>query len=322
MLLLPECPMFGRVVRLACATLLMLLAANTKTSASTLHPSAREPLPTASTLASFPASDANEANDIELGARDKESLVGKTTFAINSSSHASTVSAPATEPVVDISPSHTAFEASRTPDWGGVWRDTGILFGAQIAVAGIIYTMPESVSKWSAEDKRNSFDKYVENVGDPVFDKDKFYINYILHPYWGATYYIRARERGLGKGPSFVYSALISAMYEFGIECFFEKPSIQDLISTPIGGSLLGAYIFEPLRESIKRKKELRWYDEAILIATDPIGVLSSGIEKLLGIKPTINIVYSVPQLQKLSTRSAIASNSNRFGVLLQFPLN
>lgn len=182
--------------------------------------------------------------------------------------------------------------------------------------------MPESVSNWSSEQKKNSFKKYAKNVVAPVIDKDKFYINYVLHPYWGATYYIRGRERGLDKVPSFVYSALISAMYEFGIEAFFEKPSIQDLIVTPVIGSLMGAFLLEPLRDSIKRKQELHWYDHAALIVTDPVGVLSLGIEKLFGIKSTIMVDYSIPQLQQRSAGSAVASKNNRIGVVVQFPLN
>jgi hypothetical protein len=209
-----------------------------------------------------------------------------------------------------------------TPDWNGVWRDTGILFVSQAVAVGVIYVMPESFSGWSSEEKKNSFKKYSENVFSPIIDKDDFYINYVLHPYWGATYYTRARERGLDKTASFVYSALISAMYEFGVECFFEKPSIQDLLVTPIGGSLLGALVFEPWRESIKRKQELAWYDHAALVFTDPVGVLSAGFEKMFGIKSTVVVNYSNPQLQKRSGGVAAASNDSRIAVGFQFLLN
>ena len=43
------------------------------------------------------------------------------------------------------------------------------------------------------------------------------------HPYWGATYYIRARERGFGKLASFGYSLVLSTLYEYGPEAFFEE---------------------------------------------------------------------------------------------------
>lgn len=243
-------------------------------------------------------------------------------FTTATSSHSGIVSGPDTETTMEESPPYTAVAHSRAPDWNGVWRDTGTLFGSQIVAAGVIYIMPESVSSWSGDQKRNTFNKYAQNFVSPVIDKDKVYVNYLLHPYWGATYYTRARERGLDKGASFAYSAMISTLFEFGVECFYEKPSIQDLIVTPVAGSLIGAFIFEPWRDSIKRKGALRWYDHAVLVATDPVGVLSLGFEKLFGIKPTIMIDNSTPKLQKRSAGPAISSTSNRIGVVLQFPFN
>ena len=313
------CHRFGRVARFACATLLLLLADHAKTDAGTLHHLGHEADPTASTLACFTASDENRAHHLPMDAQDMGSPVAKTASAVGTFGNRGTVSAPAARTVADEPPSHTALAG---PDWNGVWLDTGILFGAQIVAAGLIFAMPESVSGWDEEEKKNGFKNYAKNARRPRFDTDDFYINYILHPYWGATYYIRGRERGLEEAPSFVYSALISAMYEFGIECFFEKPSIQDLIVTPVAGSLLGAFVFEPFRASIKRKQELRWYDEAMLIATDPVGVLSSGFENLFGIKPVVRLDYQAPQLQKRYTGSAVASKSHRIGVTLRFSLN
>jgi hypothetical protein len=182
--------------------------------------------------------------------------------------------------------------------------------------------MPQSVSGWTPEQKKNTIKHYSRNFINPVFDKDPFYINYITHPYWGATYYTRGRERGLDKVSSFYYSALMSAMFEFGPECFFEKPSIQDLIVTPVVGSLIGAFIFETWRESIKRKQELGWYDHTALVFTDPLGLLSFGIEKLFGMKSTVMVDYSVSQLHKSTTGSTISSKSSRLGLVIQFPLN
>lgn len=207
---------------------------------------------------------------------------------------------------------------TRNPDRDGIWRDNGIIIGSQFAVTGLLFMMPESVSSWSSEQKRNSTKKFASNFTHPVIDNDKFYINYILHPYWGAAYYTRARERGLDTTQSFVYSAMLSTIYEFGIECIFEKPSLQDLVVTPVVGSLLGAYVFEPVRDSIKRKSKLRWYDHALLIATDPLGVLSGGFEKMFDIKPAITIDYSH---EKRTAQSTVPSHGNRFDAALTFQL-
>lgn len=311
------CHRFGRGAGLATALLLLILAARTTSSAGTLNPSGLVTILPASALAVFPASDEGDVPNREGGAGNKKALNGTALFTNASSRHFGAITVPSGE-----TPSFIAVAENRIPDWNGIWIDTGALFVGQIVVTGLVYMMPESVSSWSDDQKKDSFKKYSENVFDPVIDKDKFYVNYIIHPYWGATYYTRGRERGLDKAQSFVYSALISAMFEFGVECFFEKPSIQDLIVTPVAGSLLGAFLFEPWRESIKRKQELRWYDHAVLIVTDPLGVLSSGFEKLFGIKSAIKADFFVPQLQKRSTESAIASKNNSLGVILKFPFN
>ena len=242
------------------------------------------------------------------------------TFALYSSSHTGTMPAPPAGTPAGVSKS-APIPGGRDKDWAGVSRDTAVLFGAQFVAVGVIYLMPEGVSGWSREQKRESFRNYEKNVGHPAMDKDKFYINYVLHPYWGATYYVRARERGLTKGESVLYSTLISSMYEFGVEAFFERPSIQDLVVTPVAGSLLGAYLFEPLRESIRGKKESRWYYDAILVATDPVGVLSSGIERVFGIKSRARLDYALPQLQRLSAGTAMASRNSHIGVVVEFPL-
>lgn len=184
-------------------------------------------------------------------------------------------------------------------DWKGIGRDTAFFLGYQGVFAGFLYFLPESVTSWTKEQKKTTVGKWGENVRNPVWDSDKWWINYIGHPYFGATYYIRARERGFGEFGSFCYSALLSGMYEFGIEAFFEPPSYQDLIVTPAGGYLLGKFVFEPIRERIKAKPQLRWYDHLTLILTDPLGALNSVFERLLGIKSDIRVQFRLPALPR-----------------------
>jgi hypothetical protein len=179
------------------------------------------------------------------------------------------------------------------PDWGGLARDTAFLIGYQAVAIGILFLLPEDVSHWDG--KSHGADQWVQNVSHPTFDEDSWWLNYVAHPYVGATYYIRARERGFGPWSSFAYSAFASATYEFGVEAFFEKPSIQDLIITPIGGALLGAFVFEPFRTWIRAKPELEWYDHVGLFLTDPIGGLNGVVERLFGIKSDIHVGLKPP---------------------------
>lgn len=177
------------------------------------------------------------------------------------------------------------------PDWPGLKRDSLYFVGYQLAVIGVLYVMPQAVSGWTSEQKRSfNFNKWMEKVKEIDFDEDDWYLNYLVHPYWGATYYIRARERGFNEFHSFLYSAFLSTMYEFGAEAFFEPPSIQDLIVTPCAGSLLGMY-FEKIRERIKAKGDQQsWYDKMVLVLTDPLGIASKYTDRLLGISSTVEL--------------------------------
>jgi len=177
----------------------------------------------------------------------------------------------------------TRFEEA---DWAGLKRDTWYFMGAQIASLGLLYVLPESVSGWSDEQKDEmGLSKWRKNAGHPVIDEDKFYINYILHPYWGAAYYVRARERGYGRLDSFWYSAFLSTFYEFGPESLFEQPSIQDVIVTPLFGAWLGDY-FMGLRRDIERRAEERGYrtggEDWIWVLTDPLQVIDATMKRLL----------------------------------------
>jgi Domain of unknown function (DUF3943) len=172
-------------------------------------------------------------------------------------------------------------------DWLGLGRDTALIFSYQVVTIAMFYFLPESVSKWT--DKNDIWNRWWNNVKSPHWDHDSAAINYIGHPYFGSAYYVRARERGFGEVDSFVYSALASAMYEFGTEALFERPSYQDLIVTPIGGALIGLAL-EPVRTWIKLKPDPRWYDQLVLAATDPIGLLNGMFERALGIKSDLRV--------------------------------
>ena len=176
-------------------------------------------------------------------------------------------------------------------DRDGLVRDTAYFLGYQFVVIGVLYVLPEDISGWSDETKAEyNLSKWVDNVTNPVVrDGDVWWVNYILHPYWGGTYYIRGRERGLDETQSFLYSTLLSTLYEYGAEAFFEPVSIEDLIITPVVGALVGEYLFTPLRNYVRSKPgELSWSDKALLTLTDPLGVVNAATDRLFGAKTTL----------------------------------
>jgi Domain of unknown function (DUF3943) len=181
-------------------------------------------------------------------------------------------------------------ELFATGDWLGLTRDTGLLLTYQLIGVAIFYVAPESVSQWDESAKDNvGFERWWFNVTHPTWDDDAWWVN-AGHAYFGAAYYIRARERGFGEFNAFLYSVLASTIYEFGIEAFFEPPSYNDLILTPVGGALIGAFVFEPIRRAIRAKPELKWYDHTLLVLSDPLGGANYLVERLFGIKSEIRV--------------------------------
>ena len=72
----------------------------------------------------------------------------------------------------------------------------------------------------------------------PVWDSDLFGTNFILHPYHGSLYYNAARSNSFNFYESIPFAFTGSLTWEYLFET--ERPSINDLISTTIGGTALG----------------------------------------------------------------------------------
>ncbi|VAW85600.1 hypothetical protein MNBD_GAMMA16-21 [hydrothermal vent metagenome] len=171
------------------------------------------------------------------------------------------------------------------PDWDGLKKDTAYFLGYQLSIIGMLWVAPESISGWTDETKNDfSVQQYKDNVSQVVWDKDDWWLNYVLHPYWGGVYYVRAQERGFGPMGSFLYGVTLSSLYEFGIEAFFEEPSIQDIIVTPVAGYFVGKY-FMGVRANIEKKSisERSGTDKFILVVTDPMGAMNRKVESWFG---------------------------------------
>jgi len=181
-----------------------------------------------------------------------------------------------------------------TRDWEGLKRDTWYFMGYQWVTIGVLYVASENVSNWTDEQKESrSLSKWWDNVTHPQIDSDDFYINYVLHPYWGAAYFVRAQERGYNDYQAFWYSAALSSAYEFGAEALFEEPSIQDLFVTPVFGSLLGKY-FMQVRDNIEDREAKLGYrsrkDKFVWVMTDPLGSLNNKFDDWFGLDSRLQV--------------------------------
>lgn len=138
-------------------------------------------------------------------------------------------------------------------DWHRLWINTSVLSGAFVGTLLVLECLPEDATSWNRAELQDvpllkRWRDHVIKQG-PEWDHDKFYFNYILHPYAGAAYFMSARSCGFNFWRSALYSSIVSTVgWEFGIEAFMERPSIQDLFVTPIVGSCIGEGFYRAKR--------------------------------------------------------------------------
>ena len=110
----------------------------------------------------------------------------------------------------------------------------------------------------------------------PVVDYDAAFYNYGVHPYMGNLFYLSSRNRGGSAASSFLVSAITAASFEYIIESFTQPPSINDLIITPVLGSILGECSFRVIRH-MKADHHFNLLEKIGFTLLDPAEVLRHG---------------------------------------------
>lgn len=149
-----------------------------------------------------------------------------------------------------------------SPDWHKMWINTAVLCGAYVSTLFVLECLPEDATSWNRASIQQTppFKRWFRNVfkKGPEWDHDNPVFNYVLHPYAGAVYFMSARSQGFNFYQSLLYSACISTIgWEFGIEAFMERPSYQDLVVTPIVGSVIGECFYRLKRHIVSHDYRL-----------------------------------------------------------------
>jgi hypothetical protein len=131
----------------------------------------------------------------------------------------------------DLSPTQTQMRGTIVAGLGGI-------------IALSFY--PGAGASYSTDNLRHPWQSWKEHVkAGPVRDADPAYFNYVLHPYAGAAYYMQLRTTGASPLKSFGYSVMMSTIFwEYGWEAIQEIPSKQDLVNTPVLGSIFGEVFY------------------------------------------------------------------------------
>lgn len=184
-----------------------------------------------------------------------------------------------------------------TRDYRKLGYNTAIVFGTTIVAYGVLWSLPESFTKWDKEEMRKNGigTKWKENVkAGPVIDEDNFFLNYVMHPYFGGIYYMTARSNGFNIFESFTYSAIMSTFFwEYGVESFAEVPSVQDLIVTPVLGSVVGEGFFYAKKTILKNNSKIlnsRFLGKTSLFLIDPLNTILDGFGYKQKVKTQLNI--------------------------------
>lgn len=161
-------------------------------------------------------------------------------------------------------PSIYDFDYSRSfslPNKRRLIQNTAALYVAGVATLGVLELLPENATAWNKEElhKTPFFKRWWMHVKKgAVWDHDNWVFNYVLHPYGGAAYYMSARTQGLNALQSSLYSFGVSTFFwEYGIEAFMEYPSVQDLIITPVVGSIIGEQFYKIKRHIVANNYRL-----------------------------------------------------------------
>jgi hypothetical protein len=193
---------------------------------------------------------------------------------------------------------------------------TSMYAGFAVASFGILWALPESVSNWDKEQikEKGVFWKWKQNVkAGPAWDHDSWVLNYITHPYSGGVYFMTARSSGFTFLESFGYSAFMSTFFwEYGIEAFAEVPSTQDLIVTPVLGSLVGEGFFCAKKSILRHDRRVlksRFLGYTSLLLMDPFNTLldSFGYKEKIKVQTNITPIGYGPG----SYKSAMGFNLN-----------
>jgi hypothetical protein len=149
--------------------------------------------------------------------------------------------------------------SARPPKWenrtfmGKAGIATLEVLGMETFTTTILVILPRSITMWE--------DQYWMHLGrnfkraytmPPVWDQDPWAINYIGHPYQGSVFFNTLRSQNCSFQAAAGFTLFHTVLWEYGTEAFMERPSIQDLIVTPITGVAFGE-LFHFLTKKMRR---------------------------------------------------------------------
>jgi hypothetical protein len=156
------------------------------------------------------------------------------------------------------------------------WKGWTLITSVELSILTITMLVPKDWTGWHddfIEDGVNNLRRAWSSP--PTMDDDHWFHNYVGHPYGGNVYYNTVRSQGATPTQSFLFSAFMSAQWEYFFEAVAEQPSIQDLIITPTTGAVLGELVH---RLTLRMKKNgTNLFEKAFILLANPTHVVMVG---------------------------------------------
>jgi uncharacterized protein DUF3943 len=159
-----------------------------------------------------------------------------------------------------------------------VWRGEKIIGGIEVLSLGLLLLLPATVTAWQDNPLSHGGENFVRAwTHPPVWDKDKWYHDYVGHPYAGSLYYNMVRSQGATPLQSFLFSTLQCILFEYVIEAWAEQPSKQDLLLTSTVGSILGEVFHQWTLKMVQKK--LTFLEKVLVFLANPTYVVNNGFQ-------------------------------------------
>ena len=108
-----------------------------------------------------------------------------------------------------------------------------------------------------------------------MWDTDHWFHNFVGHPYGGSIYYNTVRVKGATPVQSFLFAGAMSLWWEYALEAMAERPSIQDIVITPVAGAVLGEFVH---RTTVgMRANGTSILEKAFILVFNPTHLLQQG---------------------------------------------
>jgi hypothetical protein len=155
-------------------------------------------------------------------------------------------------------------------------KGTALIVGFELSAMVVMTFLPRNVTKWEDDYVSDAAQNLKRNiVSAPIWDEDDWRLNYLGHPYAGALYYNTVRAQGATPGQSFLFSFFASTFWEYIVEGVAEPASTQDLIVTPLAGSILGELAHRATLEMKKNGTSV--FEGIIMTLINPTHVVMNG---------------------------------------------